>query len=381
MRNIVLLALNTLKVVFRKKGNYIAFFLLPVIGILVSIGSYGHVSSVNLKMGVLNRDNSIIADDMIRSLGREDKFKITPVDEREIENALTTGKIDCVVIIPRDFGDSVRNNQPQQVEVVSIKGKAATAWVSSYLNTYAGNLFAMAEASGGDKDNFSRIYGDFTREKPALKVSQVQDRTRSKGMASLSIGFLVMFIMLGAGNTAEIILKEKRDRTYFRICAAPVDGRSYVAGNVLANLVIITIQILLTLFLLSGVFHINTYVPWPQLFLILSAFGLVAIGLGLLVVAFAGNSMQAQTLQLVIITPTCLLSGCFWPLEIMPGIARRIADFLPQTWAISAIQRLQEGGDFDQVFMHLSILLAFGLAFFLAAAYGFGRNDNIKSFI
>ncbi len=192
-------------------------------------------------------------------------------------------------------------------------------------------------------------------------------------MTSQSIGFL-MFMMIGAGSTAQMILKEKRNRTYFRICAAPVNGRTYVMGNVLANLVIVIIQILLTLFFMSRVFHIDTYVPSPQLFLILAAFVPAAIGLGLLVVAFAGDSRQANNLQTLIVTPTCLLAGCFWPLEIMPGAVRRVTDFLPQTWAIAAIQKLQGGGHFDQIFMHLSIILAFALDFFLVAAYGFSRS-------
>jgi ABC-2 type transport system permease protein len=110
-------------------------------------------------------------------------------------------------------------------------------------------------------------------------------------------------------------------------------------------------------------------------------FGLAAIGLGVLIVSFADDSKQASTMQNLIITPSCMLTGCFWPVEIMPKSLQRIADFLPQKWTIGAIQKLQMGGSFDETIINLWIIAAFALTFFLAAAYRFGRNDSVKTFI
>jgi ABC-2 type transport system permease protein len=381
VRIIFLLTLNTLKVAFRKKSNYIVFFLLPVIGILVSMVASNHSGPGSLSLGVLNRDSGAIADDMIASLGRENRFKITPLAEKDLENAVTAGRVDCVLVIPRGFGEGIVNNHFNKLELVSIKGEAATAWISGYLNAYCANLLEIAGAAGGNDAAFHSIYQGFRQEQPALQVSAVADNATSKELTSQSIGFLIMFMLIGAGSTAQTILKEKIDRTFYRICAAPVSGRAYVTGNVLASLAIVTVQILLTLLLLSRLFHVNTLVPAPKLFLILAVFGLAAVGLNLLIVAYAGNSSQAGTLQVLVVTPTCLLAGCFWPLEIMPEAARRMAGFLPQTWTIEAIRKLQEGGSLGQITLHLAIILAFALAFFLAAAYGFGRKDGVKSFI
>lgn len=249
------------------------------------------------------------------------------------------------------------------------------------MNIYTKNLRDIAVASGGKQEIFNKIYDNFQQEKLSLKVSKVQDRTKSMGMTSQSIGFLIMFMMVGAINTAEMILKEKRNRTYYRICSAPVNGRTYVVGNVLANLTLVILQVFLVILLMTKVFGIETYIPFQQLFLILIFFGLAAIGLGLVIVAFSKDSKQANTLQLLLVTPTCLLAGCFWPVEIMPKTAQRIADFLPQRWAIAAVQKLQEGANFNQVLPNISIILAFALAFFLVAAYRFSRNDSVQTFI
>jgi len=381
LRNAWLLTLNTLKVLLRKKGNILVFFLLPIIGMLVSVAVYGNVRSASVRIGVIDNDQSALAGDFIQSISQQETMKIMALADNEKESQISSGKVDCVLVIPKGFAEGVYNKNLKQVEIFSIKGEGATAWIQSYSNIYLRNLQDMAEAAGGNKATFEKLYNNLKQDKLSLQVKKVQDQTRNKGMTTQMIGFLIMFMLLGAGNAAEMILKERRNRTYYRICAAPVSAKTYILGNVLANLLLVTLQISLALFFMIKVFKIQTYIPVAEMFMILLLFGLVAIGLGVLIVAFSNDSRQASTLQTLVITPTCMLSGCFWPLEIMPKSLQRLADFLPQTWTIGAIHKLQMGASFDQVMLNLLIIIAFALTFFLVAAYRFGRNDNVKTFV
>lgn len=381
LRNSWLLTLNTLRVTFRKKGSLIVFFVLPIVGILFSMVIYSDFGNGILKLGVTDQDKSMISGDLVKALGKQEHFKIIPLEEQDISNQVTSGKVDCVLTIPQSFADNLYKNNPETLAITSIRGSAATAWIESYANVYVQNLRDIAESAAGNKNSFDRMYDDFRQEKMSLKLNKVQDQAKSKGMSSQSIGFLIMFMMIGAGTAAEMILREKRSRTYYRICSAPVSSRTYILGNVLANILIILLQILLTLVLLTKAFRINTYIPFPELFAILACFGLVAVGLGLLIVAFSSNSMQAGTLQTLIITPTSMLAGCFWPISMMPKGMQRLADFLPQTWAIGAIQKLQQGESFSKILINLTIVLAFALVFFLIAAYRFSKDDDMRMFV
>lgn len=381
MRNAWLLTLNTLKVLLRKKSNILVFFLLPIIGMLVSIVAYGNVGSASVRIGIIDNDQSALAGDFIQSISQQETMKIMALADNEKESQISSGKVDCVLVIPKGFAEGIYNKELKQVEIFSIKGEGATAWIQSYSNIYLRNLQDMAEAAGGNKVTFEKLYNNVKQDKLSLQVKKVQDQTRNKGMTTQMIGFLIMFMLMGAGNTAEMILNERRNRTYYRICAAPVSAKTYILGNVLANLLLVTLQISLALFFMIKVFKIQTYIPVAEMFMILLLFGLVAIGLGVLIVAFSNDSRQASTLQTLVITPTCMLAGCLWPLEIMPKSLQRIADFLPQTWTIGAIHKLQLGASFDQVMLNLLIIIAFALTFFLVAAYRFGRNDNVKTFV
>lgn len=381
MSNVLLLTFNTLKLIFRKKGNIILYFLLPLAGILLSVVAYGNTGSSPVNLAVVDKDKSMMAGDFMQSLTQEGKFKLTTIEEKNIDQEITSNQAEAVLVIPQGFAEGVYQENLKPIEIVSIKGEAATAWIQNYTNIYLKNLHDLAAASGGNRDTFNTIYNHFKQDKLALKVSAVKDQAQSKGMTAQSIGFLIMFMMLGAGNVAEIIQKEKINRTYYRICAAPVTSRTYVFGNVLTNLVIVMIQVFLTLLFMTRVFNIQIFIPFWQLYMILVLFGLVAIGLGLLIIAFTNDSKQAGTLQNLIITPTCMLAGCFWPLDVMPKAIQRIADFLPQTWVITAVQKLQEGGTLSQVSINLSIIVAFALSFFLIAAYRFSRNNSVKTFV
>jgi ABC-2 type transport system permease protein len=76
-----------------------------------------------------------------------------------------------------------------------------------------------------------------------------------------------------------------------------------------------------------------------------------------------------------------MLSGCFWPVEVMPKALQNIANFLPQRWTLDTLTKLQEGNAFSGLYLNFMILFAFALAFFLLAVYRFSRNNTTQNFV
>ncbi|KPD00037.1 ABC-2 family transporter protein [Geobacillus sp. BCO2] len=83
----------------------------------------------------------------------------------------------------------------------------------------------------------------------------------------------------------------------------------------------------------------------------------------------------------LVTVPTCMLAGCFWPVELMPEFLQKAAYFIPQRWALDCLVKLQEGRSFGSLYWHLLILLAFALTFFLLAVYKFSRSQQSGQFI
>ena len=279
MRNILLLTVNTIRLTLSRKSTVIIFFLLPVLGVLLSVGIYSGAGTVDLRIGIVDLDGGVIAKDMTDAIENTGNNKTVVIREDEIKEELLNGNVSVVFTIPEGFTDNIAAGETVDIQLASVKGEEVTAWLENFTNFYLKNIADMAAVSGGDRQSFERMYDNFADGSLRFSVGKVDDRTTSKSVTLQSLGFLIMFVLLGAYMASELILREKRSRTYHRICAGPVNSRSYVAGNVIANMLIVLFQNILIIFVVIKILGINTFIPDMTLLLILMCFGTVAVSI------------------------------------------------------------------------------------------------------
>jgi ABC-2 type transport system permease protein len=381
MINALYIALNTLRVTFRKKGNIIVFLVIPVITVLISMALYSGSGARNVKIGVLDKSKSTLSVDLIENIKENNKFKVSSVEEVNINNHITSGKLDTVLVIPENFDEDIYNNSLKGLQLISIKGMDTTIWIENSLNLYLNNLLDISRAAEGSKETFSSIYGGFKNSDFSLEVKQVEDLYKSKSITLQSLGFLTMFMMLGATTTSSLILKERKNKTYYRILSSPADSKIYILGNIIANMSIMFIQVAVVIFIMAYILKINTFVPPYQLMVILLAFGLVSISFGVLIVSFSRSSSQASNLSTLIITPTCMLGGCFWDISLMPAYVQKISYLIPQRWTLEAINKLQTGTAFSEILIYIGVIIGFACAFLLLGIYKLRVSSDMKNFI
>ena len=381
MRNIMLVVSNSLKATFRKKENIIIYVFLPLLGVILSLLLYGTSGASTLRVGLVNHDNGTISEDLKGVLSSKEGIQVSDVEDEAINSLLLDMNIDLAVVIPEGFSKSVYSGDIKDIEIVSLKGQETTAWIMQLLNNYTDTLAKLSAASAGDSVLFDKMLDQYKDSPDKLNVAVLKDKRVGKLMTSTSIGFLIMFMMYGVNFTSSIILKEKRTRTYYRICTAPVNSRQYIAANAITSLMITLIQIILIMLIMRFVFRIDTGLSGASMFIILFMFGVVAVGIGLALTAFSGSSYMASTLSTLVTTPTCMLGGCFWEVELMPKFMQRISLFTPQRWALDAVEIMQNGGTWSDISLNLLVLAAFALALILVASYKFSRTENLQKFI
>ncbi len=381
MRNLLLLILNNLKVTFRKKGNIVVYVFLPLTGVLISMLMYGDTSVAKLDIGFADHDGKVLAAELKEEFGTVEGFTISDVREEEISDKLLSFELDAVVVVPENYTDSIYSGNAADIEIFSLKGQETTVWIEQVINTYTSSMLRLSDASGGDQAAFDRMLGQVKEGTIELKLETVEDRAIGKSMTVTSVGFLILFLMLGTGFTSGIILNEKRTRTYHRICSAPVSARQYILANSITSLLISIVQIVFLLAVMRFVIRIDTGVNDLYMFFILLIFATVSIGLSLVITAFTSSSYMAGTLSTLIITPTCMLGGCYWDVNFMPEFMQKIGFFVPQRWVIDAITKMQTGSDIGDINRNLLVLAAFALTLTLAAVYKFSRTSNVRKFI
>ena len=85
------------------------------------------------------------------------------------------------------------------------------------------------------------------------------------------------------------------------------------------------------------------------------------MGIASAVASMVKNASNMGMINSLVVTPTCMLGGCFWPISLMPDWMQKIANFVPQKWVIEAIQRMASGQTLSQMWMHMGVLTLFGL--------------------
>ncbi|MEH7076675.1 ABC transporter permease [Neobacillus drentensis] len=381
MKEILWLIKNTLRVTFRKKKNIIMYLCMPLVGIFISLLVYGGDQKTILHVGIVNQDQSAITSDTIQFLKGLENVEIAPIAADQVKGKISSGDLDSVITFEKGFTASVLAGKPDHIQITSIKGAAITGYVKSYLHQYIDNIATISYVADGNQQTFEQMYQDFQQTGYQLTTHALEDSSKNKYMTNQTIGFLIMIMLMSAGNMSEIILLEKENRTYYRLLSTPINAREYILSNVIVNMIVMSIQVLITLTIMKGIFHIGMNMSFGAALFVMLLFSLIAVGISLVIISFSNSRSAAGGLQNLIITPTVMLSGCFWPVEVMPKSLQRIADFLPQRWTLDTLTKLQEGNSFSGLYLHYIILFAFAAAFFLIAVYRFSRNNSTQTFI
>ncbi|MEB6548696.1 ABC transporter permease [Heyndrickxia sporothermodurans] len=381
MKEILWLVQNTLSVTFKQKKNIILYLFMPLIGIFISLIAYGSDQKMVLHVGIVNHDESRITSDTIKFLEDLENVKVTKLEESNVREKIISGELDSVITFDRGYSESVLQGEPNHIRLTSIKGAEVTGFIKSYLYQYIDNISTIGKIANGNQQAFDSMYKGYQKANFSLTTKSLADTSKNNDMTYKTIGFLIMIMLMSAGNMSEIILSEKENRTYFRLLSTPINARTYILSNVIVNMIVMIVQVLITLTVMTTIFHIDLNIPYWEAMAVMFLFALISVGISLLTTSFANNRSAAGALQNLIVLPTVMLSGCFWPVEVMPASIQKVANFLPQRWTLDTLTKLQDGNTLGSLYLNIMILLAFAAAFFLIAIYKFSRNQDTRNFV
>ncbi|HSW49444.1 MAG TPA: ABC transporter permease, partial [Bryobacteraceae bacterium] len=145
-----------------------------------------------------------------------------------------------------------------------------------------------------------------------------------------------------------------------------------VLGKSMARLALGGIQIAFAMVAGSALFGVR----WgPNLWLILvllGAYAALAVAASVLLGAVARTEGQAIGIGVLLTNLLGALGGCWWPIEVTPRWAQKLAILLPTGWAMDALHKLVSFGESPQaVLPHLVVLSAGALVLGAIAARRF----------
>jgi ABC-2 type transport system permease protein len=267
------------------------------------------------------------------------------------------------------------NQEEPYIEVQSVGQNEGTAWIGSISDFQIKNVIDMAMASNYDQATYQSLLQKLDQGDLNLVSESVSDESYAKEVVSQSMGMYLMLLMISVTSVSFKVIEERQNGTFARIGMAPVYSKIYTLANILVSMLIVMVQIMMVLFGLK-IANMNFYMPQINLFVILFVFALATISLGLMLAAFTKVKEGAGALISLVLTPTCMIAGCFWPFEYMPSYLQKIGYLTPQRWTLDAISKMQITQDFQSILPNLAVVLGFALLFFLIAAYQFENQDK-----
>jgi ABC-2 type transport system permease protein len=174
------------------------------------------------------------------------------------------------------------------------------------------------------------------------------------------ISFAIM--MVTTMITIILFVNERRNGTLQRLLVSPASESEIVVGYALAFAVIGFIQSIVVLVAAILLFDITIAgnIFLALLVILLLAFG--HQGLGILLSAGAKNELQAIQFIPLILFPSILLAGLFWPIESIPGYLQPLSYIIPLRYGIDAQRSIMlRGWGFGDIWFDLLVLVVFAV--------------------
>ncbi len=169
-------------------------------------------------------------------------------------------------------------------------------------------------------------------------------------------GIMVMFTMLVMFTSGAVTLTiERRQGLLRRLASSPMSRGAVVLGRWGSRMALGAIQIAFAMLAGTVLFHVHWGPNLPMVVLILLAYGAFAATLGMLLGNFGRTEGQVIGLGVLLSNVMAGLGGCWWPIEITPLWAQRLAILLPTGWTMDAMHKLVSfGGSPAEVIPHLA---------------------------
>jgi ABC-2 type transport system permease protein len=197
-----------------------------------------------------------------------------------------------------------------------------------------------------------------------------KDANNQVAVNLMFVGFAIMFMMFGLSGAASTILDERTGGTWGRLMITPASKLQIILGYLLSYFLMGWIQFAVLMVAMNLMFDST----WGKLTYLIPFASLVivcVVGFGLMIAGIVKTKQQAMAISAVLIVSTCMLGGLYWPIDIVPEVMQKIAQGVPQSWAMSGFKEIVSGSlHFGTLMKDTVALCGFTALFFIIGLRG-----------
>ena len=387
IRKIAWIAMVDARIEFEDRSTWLFYLVLPLV--FTALLGLSFTAGGNVPLLVVDNDHGPVAAQLIAALGDDRGLAPQVTSEASAAASLAGSNSPPVLTIPASFGDRLlAGDQPGLALAFGSEGTAVVAGrqgIASATDELGGAVAAARAAteqvervrpfpdaaarSAYLADALARARGLATSPPAVTAVTTSANAPLiATGYGESSPGELVVWTLITLLGASEVFVSERLGGTLRRVLITPTAKWTIVTGKVTGRYLLGLVQMALLIGVGALVFH----VPWGRspvaLAMVVLAFALAAVSLGVLLATVSRTRAQASQLTIMFSMLLAALGGAWFPLEITPAGFRAFAQVLPTTWAMNGFNEvILRGGGPAAVLPSVAILLVFAAAFLLVA--------------
>lgn len=368
MNSWIIASLIIRRTIGNRKG-FLFLVLLPIIVISGIVGLLGKVSDDQAQIAVWNEDQSWLSQPIVNSLQAIGSYQVHLQDAgtltiEALKQDVYDGRWDAAIYIPKGYTQKLLAEEETAVDLFRKNEQQWNASLRITLMEETGRLLRsiqMAAASGANSHTHEQLIRDLLAKQDAGGVEVIRNRLVQPydGAFVLGIGLMLMFMMILVNQSIQGVMEDRSNRTMARVFSAPVRAWEIASGNFLGCLLLGALQLVFILVFTRFVIGFDFGIAFGKLVVIMAFFLVAVVGVSS---AFAGlikKSALLGNLNILVVIPTCMLGGCFWPVSMMPDFMQKLSNFTPQRWAIVALEQASAGASLPEIGLELGILVLF----------------------
>jgi ABC-2 type transport system permease protein len=301
---------------------------------------------------VYDQDRSVEARDFVARLTITGFYDVIGHvhDYAEIERALRQGRARVAIVIPSEFGKTIRAGRGAQAQLVVDGSDPQT--VASATNT----ALSLGAARSGELSSLRLAQNGLIGPAQPLTVEPTTWYNPELKTAIFVVPGLVGVIltMTMIMFTSMAIVRERERGTLEQLIVSPIGRVELVVGKILPYIVIGYVQMSLILGVGRLVFHVPLQGSLALLYVLASVFIAANLALGMFFSTLAKTQQQAMQMSFFFLLPNILLSGFVFPFEGMPVPAQLLSQGLPLTHFLRIVRGITlKGAGFGDVRIEL----------------------------
>ena len=311
----------SIKCFYREKAAMFFTIMFPILLILVFGTIFMDDDKLNFNLCLQDLDRTETSAEIAKSLADSGKFKITRVDPAvEASKYAKDNKVNLVLVIPKGYEKSYT----QYLQYDNFNAFVTLRYV------YDPSSSAVMDKMQILNMIFAKVNQGLSARPPFIRTAEVSIHTRKYRFIEFFIpGIIAMAIMTQSlFGTVQVNTELRQKGIIRKLATTPITRVDWVLSNILYQFILAVVSTTLMLLVSSAVFNVSLNInAWLPLFIVLDVFTFV--GIGMILSRLVKEAQSAAAAANAIMFPMMVLSGSFFPLEIMPDFLQAFAKVLP----------------------------------------------------